>query len=451
MLKIKSDNPNYLAQVIEMPKLKPHPNADRWALAVLRGQTIITGKDAKVGSLYILFQLESQINNEFLSYINGYSDPEYNRDKTKKGFFSHRSSRVKATRLRGVLSEGYLHPVEEVNEWLKFIGIQYQITKDDLGKEFDHIGNVLFVEKYINKEALRKLANANKQKGGKVKRESRIVDNQFRLSPDYKHLKREIHTISPDDWIELTSKWHGCNAVISKVLTKRKLSIFEKIAKKIGVKVQETEYSLLYSSRRVIKSEEFLSGPAMSFYDHNVWELMGKEYSDAIQNSLTLYGEIVGFTPTGSAIQSMKGKPYDYGCKPGKCEFYCFRITSTSPDGNVYEFSLPQVIDYCLKHGIKHVPVYYIGRAKDKYPELDVNEHWHQNFLNKLIEEYLEKDDIYCNSVGLADEGIVLSRRVGGFEGLKLKSQRFILGESEEADSDQVNIEDQESIAQTES
>ena len=45
----------------------------------------------------------------------------------------------------------------------------------------------------------------------------------------------------------------------------------------------------------------------------------------------------------------------------------------------------------------------------------------------------------------MPDEGIVLSKRIGGFEGLKLKSARFILGESEKLDSGEINIEDSES------
>ena len=120
-----------------------------------------------------------------------------------------------------------------------------------------------------------------------------------------------------------------------------------------------------------------------------------------------------------------------------------FRINYTSPSGKVYEFSMPQVLDYCKRKGLRHVPVYYIGKAKDAYPEISTEEHWHENFLARLIEDYLEKDDVYCNNKGLPDEGIVLSKRVDVFEGLKLKSFRFLSGESEQLDSGEGNIEDE--------
>lgn len=159
------------------------------------------------------------------------------------------------------------------------------------------------------------------------------------------------------------------------------------------------------------------------------------------QIDIRVHLAVLGGSPTGAGIQSFKGVIYDYGCDIGKCDFITFRITYTSPSGEVYEFSAQQVEDYCKKKGLKNVPFFYIGKAKNKYPDLIVNENWHQRFLEKLIEEYLEKDDIYCKNKGLKDEGIVLAKRVGGFEGLKLKSTAFLLQETEEIEKNS-NIED---------
>ena len=65
------------------------------------------------------------------------------------------------------------------------------------------------------------------------------------------------------------------------------------------------------------------------------------------------------------------------------------------------------------------------------------------------MEEYLEKECSYCKN-SVADEGVVLSKRVGGFEGLKLKSAKFVLGESEQMDTGEVNIEDEEAAQPSE-
>jgi len=61
--------------------------------------------------------------------------------------------------------------------------------------------------------------------------------------------------------------------------------------------------------------------------------------------------------------------------------------------------------------------------------------------LDKLSKEYLEKTSEHCfNKVW--DEGIVFSKRVGGFTGLKLKSSNFVLGETVQIDAGEENIDD---------
>lgn len=450
---INSENPNYLAKIISTSAVSAHPNADRLAVTTVDGFNVIVGKDTKPGELFIYFPLESKINSDFLSFVNGFIQSEENHDQNKKGFFDYKNCRVRAQKFRGFLSEGYLHPINDFNEFLKEVGIKYYVTAADVGTEFDSLGadgtfrrQILFVEKYVNSVKAAGFARAAAQaaKNGKKIIVSRLVDNQFKFSPDYKNLKREINNVSPDDWIEILSKYHGANAVMGKLLVKRKLSFFEKICKKFGAKINELEYDLIYSSRRSLKSEIFSDGRQNNhFYDQNVWEIVAKRYENCIKNGITLYGELVGYTPSGAGIQKFGQKVFDYGCDVNQCEFYVFRITFTSSAGDIYEFSFPQLINYCQKFGLKFVPVYYVGPARNKYPELDTANHWHENFLEKLISEYLEKDNIFCKTVGLPDEGIVLSKRVGNFEGLKLKSLKFLEKESAEIDTGEENIEDE--------
>jgi hypothetical protein len=434
-LNTKSENTNYCASVFILSALNPHPNADRLALVSVGGYSVITSKAAKVGEKYIHFPLECAINKDYLAHSNSFQSPDLNRDKSKKGFFTEKC-RVKAVRLRSVVSEGYIVPAQDVVDWLNSTGIKASIEDFEVGKIFDSHGDILICEKYVNREALRKLElENNRAKKGKVKRASRLVDNQFRFHPDTENLKRNINKVNPEDIITISYKIHGSNAVFSKILTKCKLAWYEKFLNRLGVKISDTEYNYVFSSRRVVKNE-FEDENKGSYYDTDIWSIMAQKINPSLKDGITIVGELVGQTPTGSWIQ----KDYHYGTKPGEMDFYCFRISYTNYSGEVFEFSTPQVQRYCAKMGIKVAPVFYYGKAKDLFSDLSVGEHWHENFLNKLKEKYTEKD-CFMNP-GQPEEGIVLSIEGEGFNALKLKSIRFLEKETASLDNGEVSAED---------
>lgn len=440
-LHVKAENANYAAQVVRLPEPYKHPNADRLFLVNLNGNIVITGGNAKKDDKYIYFPVESALAKEYLAYSNSFRLPELNRDKTTKGFWEAHC-RCKAVKLRGQPSMGYIIPVGSLVEWLVSIGVE--CTEEDFkdNTEFDFINDIQICEKYINKEALRKLHRAESNaKRGKVKRTSRLVDNQFRLHLDTPPLKKLIHEIQPEDMITITYKLHGCAWTGSKVLVKRKLPFIDRLARWIGVTVLEEFYDWVWSSRRVIKNQyEDQHKWNQHFYDTDVWSIAAKKLNASIEAGISLYGEIVGYTPTGQFIQGQ----YDYGCNLKEQEIYIYRITSTNVDGRVIEFTTEQIVSYCVKYGIKHVPILYRGKAKDLFPQLNPDNHWQQNFLAQLMETYLEKDCWMCrNPVPL--EGIVLRKDADFCNVFKLKAQNFLLRESAELDKGVVSLEDLDS------
>ncbi len=183
----------------------------------------------------------------------------------------------------------------------------------------------------------------------------------------------------------------------------------------------------------------------MSYYDVDIWSIVNKEVHESIQNGISLYGEIVGQLPNNKWIQ----KDFDYGCEQGKHDFYVYRVTYTKPDGTFIEFNRAQVDQYCKKYNLKTVPLFYHAKAKDWDTSISVTEHWHQNFLAKLIEKYNEKDCYMCNNK-VPEEGVVINREGEFFEPFKLKSFRFLEKESEELDKGEVNIEDSQTAEPTE-
>lgn len=158
-----------------------------------------------------------------------------------------------------------------------------------------------------------------------------------------------------------------------------------------------------------------------------------------IPKNYTLYGEILGYTPSGSYIQ----KNYDYGCQEGEHKFYVYKISVVNPDGQVIFLSDPQIEEFCEKVGLRFKDtVIYQGKAKDMYPNIILDHEWRDKFLAQLEKEYNEKNCYMCvNKV--PEEGIILRvDKLESYEAYKLKSKRFLLHESEEQEKEVVNIED---------
>lgn len=465
-------NPNYLSQIVRLDNIVPHPNADRLQIAVIQGNSVIVSLDAKEGDVYVYFPLECAINKEFLSWGNSFSDKSMNADKEVVGFFNSKG-RVRAVKLRSVPSMGYALPFDKFCDWLKEkTGKSVDFKEDLINKEFDSYGDILVCEKYVNPVALSK-QNKEKKNQKKVVREPKVVDSQFHFHINTPQLRKLINNISPNDYIAITRKLHGTSWVAARLLCNKRLTWREHLLEEFGVDINTSEYDLLWASRKVLKNgyrevdiwryvrelkkkifkngifgtgvwedireikrkifeDTFPNSMKNHFYSYDLWEDIAKSVEYGIQDSITLYGESVGYTKTGSFIQN----GYDYGCKPGTFKTYIYRITTTNQSGQVYEFSHNQVKDYCEKFGLTMVPELYYGKAKDLYPDLSVKEHWHENFLQRLIEDYLEKDCDLCKSQKVPDEGICLRKDIFDIEVYKLKSFKFLEWETKQLDDE---------------
>lgn len=444
-------NPNYLAKVISIQNLRAHPNADRLQISTIDGNNVITGLTAKEGALYVYFPLESTLNKEYLSYSNSFSDSELNADKSVKGYFAS-SGRVRATRLRGEKSEGYIVPASDFSNWLKeSTGADFRISDSDIGTEFDTICGVRLCEKYINHEALRKIKVKANKKDKKVKNFNRVLETQFHFHIDTPSLKKFANAVGPDDVIHITKKLHGTSVILSNVLCKRKLNWVDKSLKRLGVRVVEEEYDILYSSRKVIKNGLLnpQNAQVQHYYSSDIWGDCAKKYGEFLREGVTLYGEIVGFTKEGSAIQ----KDYDYGCEPCKFEFYAYRGTLTLPRGDVYEMSVKELETYCQRYGIKTVPELFYGTALEFIQEMvsdydeffDKSHHFSENLLLALSEKFLEKDCDMCTKK-VPNEGVcVRIDKPFSLDVYKLKSFKFLERETKMLDKGEVDLETMES------
>jgi hypothetical protein len=244
---------------------------------------------------------------------------------------------------------------------------------------------------------------------------------------------------------------HNTSAVFANVITRRPLKAWEKFIKLIGLPVNDTEYGSIYSSRKVVKNKHVNEDQNDGFYGVDVWGHHNEQLKEVIPKGISLYGEIVGYVPTGDNGPSMIQKGYHYGENVGESKFYAYRITSTNADGNVIEFTWQQIKDFCEKFGIDRVPEFYYGLAKDIYPDIPTDDDWHNNLIERMSSDYNLEKPCDMNNGEVPAEGVVIRpERLFDCTPLKLKAYNFLEHETKLLDKGEVDIESQESVESAE-
>jgi len=445
-------NPNYSAKIIKVDNLRKHPKADRLQICTIDGNNIITNMDTQLGDIKILFALESAIATDYLSANNDYRDKTLNSNPDKIGFFES-NNRVRAIKLKQLPSEGYMVPVET----LSFMLSESEIVeiKGMVGTEFDMVKDLELCQKYVNRNTKTKgLPSEKKPKEARLK--NLLIDRQFKFHEETSHLGKNMQHINPDDEIVITYKVHGSSSIIANVLIKKELAWYEKFLKMIGVSVVEQEYGFIYSSGKpksrlpkgIVKEDEEdkYKNPNGDFYKTDIWKRAYLDHKKHLIKGLSIYSELVGFGEAGEFIQ----KGFDYGCVDNQYKKFVYRINYTNVDGNTIEFTWKQIKQYCEVNGLTSVPELYFGKAKDLF-DLDVDNHWSENFLEKLKEKYLEGNCHLCKNKVPA-EGIVVNKydNLLYFMAYKLKSFAFLEYETKQLDKGEVDIESQESAGEGE-
>ena len=468
----KKANVNYLAKIVRINQFKPHtdPEVTRLKACVVDGFNILCGIDSEPG-LYVYFPTACCLNPDFLRYANLYRHKELNADPEQSGMFED-NGRVKAIRLRGELSEGFILPVTMLENYVLSV-TNVELTCEE-GTEFDiveHDGKTFWInKKYIPKRTQGAPGSGMGKTAKQPKGIDKIIENQFRFHYDTTLIKKCPHVINPKAIISITEKVHGTSGISAYVLCKQPLNWKQKIAKWLTGE-EFNKYDYLYSSRTVIKNQYYNKKAGNGFYGVDVWKYADDVIKPHLQKGMTVYYEIVGFLPNGGYIQ----KNYDYGCVPptttnkfpdgeyrshyianpdgthtkyelGKhFDIYVYRVTMTNVDGKVHEFSAKEVQQWCMFTGLQSVREFYYGYAKDLYPDINTEEHWNENFLQRLAND--KQFFMECNSPSCANkvphEGLVIKIENMKSEAFKLKCFKFLDAEGKALDKGESNIEDE--------
>ena len=236
-------HPNYLSRVIQVTEedFSPHPHPDVTKLKRCRigGDTIynvLVGIDSKPGK-YVFFPASTQINPEFLRYANLYRKPEMNANPEDKPGLFEENGRVKSVRLKGTLdkvdengniekitlsgaiSDGFM---TELSTVLNFIldNLNIEVNENDIeaGTWFDtieHDGKSFWLsKKFIPKLYVKNETGGDqsryKRRQKKLKRFNRVIPEQFKFHYDTTLVKKCPFVVQPNDYIHISSKWHGC-------------------------------------------------------------------------------------------------------------------------------------------------------------------------------------------------------------------------------------------------
>ena len=443
-------NKSYCATVVQIADIRllekgvGCEKCDNVVGARVAGFHVIVPKSTEPGDIGIFFPVECRLSDDFLKNNNCYREKTLNADaEVKPGYFEP-NRRLKCMRFRGHSSDGMFMTLDS----LKYLGVN--LTDFNLGNEFNSIDGKLVCEKFM---VAPKCGNLNGQGKNKpsITRVSRLVEGQFRLHIDTEQLKKNMFKVEPNTLVSLSGKIHGTSAVVGKVLVKKKLKLKDRIAKYFGVNVIDTEYDGICASRNVIKNEHFKDCKTSFYKDAegkacNVWEDWCNRLKPLLPAGMTLYGEIVGYVAPDSFIQ----KGYHYGQLNGTNEFYAYRITMTTPEGKVFELNRLQIDEFCQSAGIKTTPLFFFGYAKDIYPDIATDEHWHENVLARMeTDERLHLNNIMCpmNNGEVPAEGCVLRTEMFFHpQPFKLKNYKFIKRESDEMDTGEMDLETMETL-----
>jgi RNA ligase len=422
-------NPNYVATVISVPPLESVEGLDNLLALRMLGMQALVGRDTQPGTLGLLFSTEVQLSEEFAKQNNLHRHSDLNADQTKVGYLED-SRRVKAIRLRGVRSDSLFLPLSS----LDYLRLKNTPREGDV---FDVIDGHEICKKYQIKEP--------KEFNGPKARVRRVDLAQFPTHLDTENWWRNEHKVPDNAHVVITQKLHGTSVRLGRVLVNdEKPSLLTRLASRLGVNVKTDRYRFVVGSRMVVKSVDLSAEEGKTHYygEDDVWTQYADTHrlSDKVPDGFLVYGELVGYTPSGKIIQPK----YAYE-QSNDAKLYVYRVAVVLPNGRTVDLSWPEVRTFCEERGLATVPQLgtgikgVIGPLIDGMMDGNYRERW-------LAGDNYDQAPVALSHEGTVDEGVCV--RYDGPNGvyiLKAKSPIFLGHESALLDKGDADIESEES------
>ena len=379
----------HVAYVVEVKNLRPHTNADRLQIATFFGNDTCVSLGVKIGDKGIYIPTDIQLSQEFC-------DANHLCRKTKDGepdtgYMDENKRNVKAIKLRGEKSDGIYLPLTCLET---FMDISTLKVGDTIGEPY--------VRKYIPRGT--KTAQGPRE-GNRTRKHKVPIAPLFAEHADTEQLAYHLNEFKPGDQIEITLKMHGTSFRVAHlpVLQGYKRSFWNWLFRRKGTPIYDWDY--ISGTRRCVLSS-FDGG----FYGNNEFR---KPVEDFFRGKLLeneeIFGEIVGYinkdTPIMPSASNKKindknfikqygeNTIFSYGCGPGNCDFYVYRMIYITNEGNIIEYP-PYLVRYrCEQMGAKYVPLLWQGYIPEVLPRVInfmTNEE-HQMTAGEYIKNIAEK------------------------------------------------------------
>ena len=351
----------YCGYITTLQGLRKHSNADRLQCVTVFGQNVIVDLNYKDGEKVVFFPSDGQLSEEFASENNLLRKKDENGNNIG-GYMDPEKRNIKAINLRGERSEGLVLPIKCLEKYT-------DISKLKDGDQITVLDGHEICCKYIPRRNHR-----SGEPGEKKKKKKHGIDRTesylyFEEHKDTAQLMYNLNAFRPGDTIYITRKLHGTSQ-----RTMRTTKIIEetgRIRKFFHMKPKvKKESCVITGSRRVaISNLDDNSGYYKSNEFRKKWHNLFKE---KLPEGCEVFYEVVGYvnpdTPIMASVSNDgvkeksftkkfgKTTTFSYGCAPGESDAYVYRMTVTTPDGEVFEVPWENVEHWCDKNGIKHVP-----------------------------------------------------------------------------------------------
>jgi hypothetical protein len=396
----KSETNN--AIITTLSNIHKHPNADRLLLATVLGTQVIVDLLAKDGDLVIYFDPNLRLSNGYLYNNNLYSNKEMNKDITKKGYFG-KNGKVRAIKLKGEISNGYVAPLGSLN-----FAAGFDVINATISAEFTHINGIEICRKYI--------VNTPGISGHSGEKKSGPKSAMFHQHWDTKQFMRELASVPVGSQLYLGEKIHGTSGRTGKVLCDNNKKWWQAWKERMVWKV-------LSGTRRIDSIDAHLPGIRR--------EIEGKVAAN-LRMGEEIYYEIYGYE---GAAEIQRG--FNYGCRPTQYKVLLYRVTITTPDGFCVDLDRESVYRRAEELGLeKPTLVQILTQSANGLVVLPTEKviEWIKAF--SAGRSALDQNTLR--------EGVVVWFRnhYGSWTCLKHKSEEFLMLESKHRDEEIGDIED---------